>query len=436
MADTEDHLDIEGGGRLEGEIRVSGSKNACLPIMAATLLACGESRLENVPRLRDVYTLADVLRSLGASVKWTGDHSLAIDTTNVSCLEPDRELVRKMRASVLVLGPLLARFGRALIPLPGGCSLGKRPIDLHLSGRVSLGATIQENKENVHVSLNSGKRPVGNTIRLRFPSVGATENIMMAAAMADGTTVIENAAREPEIVDLGDFLTGMGTQVVGAGESTVTIVGSSELRPARHRIIPDRIESATYLVATAMTAGKVTLKDCKPEHMTATLEQLTATGCRITTEMDRITIEAPDMLRPADCRTLPYPGFSTDVQPPYMALMTRASGESLFVEKIFERRFLVADELNRMGADIRVLENSAVVNGGRRLSGCEVNAPDIRAAAALMIAALWADGTTRIKGLAHLFRGYEDPIEKLIALGAKITGNRSTTEIRHKASRA
>lgn len=436
MVDTQGYLDIEGGRRLDGEISISGAKNSCLPIMAATLLAAGESRLDNVPRLRDVFTLIDVLKSLGTSVEWTGDHSLSIDTTHVTSIEPNGDLVKNMRASVLVMGPLFARFGQALIHLPGGCSLGKRPIDLHLVGMESLGATVQENGESVTVTQLAGSRPIGTTIRLRFPSVGATENIMMAAALADGTTVIENAAREPEISDLADFLSKMGARVVGDGESAITVIGTPELRPARHKVIPDRIEAGTYLVAGAMSAGRVSLNSVRPDHMVATLEQLRTTGCKITTESDRITIEAPDVLRPVDCRTLPYPGFSTDMQPPYMTLMTRATGECLFVEKIFDRRFLVADELKKMGADIHVLDNCALVNGGHRLTGCEVNAPDIRAAAALMVASLWAEGTTRLRGLEHLYRGYENPVEKLRSLGATISENSTIVKARTEATGA
>ena len=436
MPDTEGYLDIHGGCRLDGEIELSGSKNACLPIMAATILAAGACRIENVPRLSDVFTLAEVLRSLGAEVEWIGDHSLQIDTTHVGCLEPDPELVRKMRASALVMGPLVARFGQALIHLPGGCSLGRRPIDLHLQGMQSLGAVVEEYDHSVSVRLSHGRRPVGATIRLRLPSVGATENIMMASALAEGTTVIENAAREPEITDLSDFLRAMGAKVLGAGEETITVVGSDELRPARHKVIPDRIEAATYLIAAAITAGRVALNGARPDHMTATLEQLAAVGCKLSTEGQRVALEAPDLLRPVDIRTLPYPGFSTDVQPPYMALMTRAPGESLFVEKIFERRFLAADELRRMGADIRVLDNCALVNGGRRLYGCEVNAPDIRAAAALLVAGLWAEGTTRLKGLRHLFRGYESPVEKLRTLGASISGSGAALQTSSEVSRA
>jgi UDP-N-acetylglucosamine 1-carboxyvinyltransferase len=435
MPDTEDHLEITGGRSLKGEIRVSGSKNSCLPIMAATLLTEGTSYIENVPRLKDVATLADVLRSLGATVVWTGPHSLAIDTADINSFEPDPDLVQMMRASVLVLGPLLAKFGHCRLPLPGGCSLGKRPIDIHLAGMESLGAVTEENHRMVSVSLEAGARPTGSNIQLRFPSVGATENIMMAGVLADGTTIIENAAREPEIVDLADFLSKMGATVVGAGESAITIAGARGLRPARHRVIPDRIEAGTYLVASAMNSGKVVLRDCRPDHMTATLEYLSATGCRITTEIDAVRIEAPDVLRPADVRTLPYPGFSTDIQPPCMALMTKAAGDSLFVEKIFERRFLASDELRRMGADIKVIESCALVSGGRRLKGCEVNAPDIRAAAALLIAGLSAEGTTRLTGLNHLYRGYEEPIEKLESLGAEIRGRRPVAP-RPQAERA
>lgn len=420
MCNTEEYLEIEGGRPLKGELQVSGSKNSCLPIMAASLLVNGTCKIDNVPNLQDVFTLSDVLRSLGAKVEWVDKHSLQIDSSHINQLEPDPDLVRKMRASVLVLGPLLARFGRCHLPLPGGCSLGKRPIDIHLAGLQQLGGVAEADQHSVSVALSKGRRPVGATINLRFPSVGATENILMAAALAEGTTTIENCAREPEIIDLADYLSKMGARIFGAGESTITVIGVKELRPVSHRVIPDRIEAGTYLMAAAITGGLVTLTDVIPEHMTATLEYLTNTGCRIITETNRITIEAPDVIRPVDVRTLPYPGFSTDIQPPAMALMTKASGESLFVEKIFERRFLVSDELKRMGADIRVLENCALVCGGKRIKGCEVNAPDIRAAAALIIAGLWADGTTKLKGLAHLFRGYERPVQKLSLLSASI----------------
>jgi len=433
MPDTRNYLDIPGGARLKGEVGISGSKNACLPIMAATLLTKGTCHLENVPRLSDVFTLAEVLRSLGGKVEWTGDNSLSIDTTNVSCLEPDPELVNKMRASILVLGPLFARFGQAMIPLPGGCSLGKRPIDLHLKGMECLGGTVVDHSDSITVRLLKGGRPKSATCSLNFPSVGATENIMMAAALADGTTVIENAAREPEINNLAEFISSMGAQIKGAGEETITIIGVPELHAADQKIIPDRIETATYLLAGAITGGTVTCVNARHDHLTAILDKLSQTGCRITTESSRITIEAPDVLRPTDIRTLPYPGFATDVQPQFMALMAKVPGDSLFVEKIFERRFLAADELKRMGADIRILENCALVSGGKKLTGCEVNAPDIRAAAAILIAGLWADGTTRIRSLVHLYRGYERPVQKLNGLGADIKeslpSKSSTSEI-------
>ena len=421
MTDTRNYLDISGGKRLNGEVRISGSKNACLPIMAATLLVKGTCHLENVPRLRDVFTLAEVLRSLGGKVEWTGDNSISIDSTQVSCLEPDPDLVNKMRASVLVMGPLFARFGQAMIPLPGGCSLGKRPIDLHLKGMECLGGTVVDHPESVTVRLHNGSRPKSATVKLDFPSVGATENIIMAAALADGTTVIENAAREPEIVDLADFIISMGAHIKGAGEETVTVIGVKELHPANHRVIPDRIETATYLLSGAITGGTVTAVNARHDHLTAVLDKLAETGCRITTESNRVTVEAPDVLRRCDIRTHPYPGFATDVQPQFMALMTKAAGDSIFVEKIFERRFLAADELKRMGAEIRIVDSCALVSGGTRLVGCEVNAPDIRAAAALLIGALWAEGTTRIRGLNHLYRGYERPVQKLSGLGAEIT---------------
>ena len=435
MVENDSYMEVTGGFRLGGELYISGSKNSCLPIMAATLLATGTSHLENVPRLKDVSTLAKVLISLGAKVEWKSEHSLEIDTSNVASIEPEANLVRQMRASVLVMGPLLARLGRCRIALPGGCSLGKRPIDLHLEGLEKLGALIEENGE--HVTLNLKKfRLEGTTIKLRFPSVGATENIMMAATLAEGTTVIENAAMEPEIVDLATFLNSMGATVVGAGEPSITIVGTKELHPTTHKVIPDRIEAGTFLIAAAMTGGKVTLRDVRPDHLTSVIERLMLTGCKLVTEAERITIEAPDILRPVDIRTLPYPGFPTDLQPPFMTLMTKASGDSLFVEKIFERRFLVADELNRMGADIRVLENCALVHGGKKLKGCPVTAPDIRAAAALVIAGLWAEGVTQVRGLEHLYRGYEQFAEKLTTLGAIINKNTFTRKTIQEANEA
>jgi UDP-N-acetylglucosamine 1-carboxyvinyltransferase len=424
MPETDNYLEIRGGHRLEGEVRISGSKNACLPVLAATLCTSGTCHIDNVPRLRDVFTLSEVLKSLGAKVRWTGENSLEVDTTHVTCLEPDPELVKLMRASVLVMGPLFARFGQAMIPLPGGCSLGKRPIDIHLIGMQALGAVVVENSNSVTVRMAETSRPQGSTIRLKFPSVGATENILMASALAEGVTVIDNAAREPEIIDLANFLSEMGAKIVGAGESTITVIGTKELTPTDHKVIPDRIEAGTYMVAGAITGGKITLRDVRPDHMASVLSQLSQTGIKVTTEIDRITVDAPDVIRPSDIRTLPYPGFPTDIQPQYMALMTKAAGESLFVEKIFERRYLAANELKRMGADIRVLENCALVNGGKKLTGCEVNAPDIRAAAALVIAALWADGSTRMRGLEHLYRGYEHPVEKLSGLGASINGGK------------
>jgi UDP-N-acetylglucosamine 1-carboxyvinyltransferase len=420
MSDTLDYLDIEGGRNLSGTIRVSGAKNSCLPIMAASLLTAGTSYIENVPRLRDVFTLIKVLESLNARVDWTGSDSLKIDTIDVNRYEPDISLVRQMRASVLVLGPLVARFGYAVMPSPGGCSLGTRPVDMHFDGMQSLGAIIEPNHEATVIRTDNASKLHGETIRLGFPSVGATENIMMAASLAVGTTTIENAAKEPEILDLAEFLLSMGAIITGAGEDKITITGVSELHPSKHKVIPDRVEAATYMIACGITAGNIKLTNVRPDHMTATLEILSASGCRITTEPETISVDAPDVIRPVDIRTLPYPGFSTDVQPPFMAMMTKASGESIFVEKIFERRLLVANELVRMGAEVRVVENCALVNGGRRLRGCEVNAPDIRAAAALVIGGLWADGRTRIRGLNHLYRGYEDIVSKLRSLGAMV----------------
>lgn len=410
------HMEITGGRRLQGEVVISGAKNAALPIMAACLLVRGTVELSNVPDLDDVNTLSGLLSSLGARCSWYPDEKLVIDTTDVISHSPPSEYVSRMRASVLVMGPLLARYSHAIIPLPGGCKLGPRPIDIHLDGLTKLGCAFTVSGDTVHVNCD---KLTGTEIPLRFPSVGATENIMMAAALAKGETTIIGAAREPEITALADFLNILGARISGAGSDVVSIEGVSALSSGEFTIIPDRVECGTYLIAGANTGGEITCRRCNADHLTALLEALEGAGCRIEIDGSDIRLSAPPRVGGMDIRTLPYPGFSTDLQPQMMALNAGARGESIIVEKIFQQRFLVKDELMKMGAKIRQVENAALVIGQSELHGADVSSTDIRASAALICAALRAEGTTRVHNLEHLFRGYEDPLGKLSGLGAE-----------------
>lgn len=410
------HIEIEGGRRLQGEVIISGAKNATLPIIAACLLVKGEILLHNVPNLDDVTTLTGLLSALGARIVRYNDGSILIDCTDVISHSPPKDFVSRMRASVLVMGPLLARFHKADIPLPGGCNLGPRPIDIHIEGLSKIGGNFYATGDVVSIECD---KLIGDEIPLRFPSVGATENIMMAASLAEGSTTIIGAAKEPEIVALAEFLNGMGAKVNGAGDDFITIEGVSKLSPCEFTIIPDRIECGTYLIAGACTAGDIICRKTQPNHITALIKKLQEAGCEIEISGSDIHLTAPARTRAVDVRTQPYPGFSTDLQPQMMALNSGATGAAIIVEKIFEQRFLVKDELIKMGAKIRQVENAALTIGQGKLRGADVTATDIRASAALFCASLRAEGRTRIYNLEHMFRGYEKPLEKLSGLGVK-----------------
>ncbi|OIQ09750.1 UDP-N-acetylglucosamine 1-carboxyvinyltransferase 1 [Moorella thermoacetica] len=409
-------LVINGGRRLEGEVVVQGAKNAALPIMAATLLATGECRLQRVPRLQDVSVMAAVIRSLGMKVEHRGEELLVAPESTVTPEVP-AELMRQLRASNLVMGPLLGRWHYFRVPYPGGCAIGSRPMDLHIKGLMAMGAEVTEKLGYIEAR-TTGLR--GTSFYLDFPSVGATENLMMAAALAEGVTTLYNAAREPEIVDLQNFLNAMGARIRGAGRDTIRIEGVRELKGCDYKIIPDRIEAGTFLAAAAATGGDVLVQDCQPEHLMAVLAKLREMGARIIIKKEAIRIQGPGRPRAVDCKTLPYPGFPTDMQPQFMALMSVADGTSIMVESIFENRFKHAAELRRLGADIKIEGRVAVINGVPGLSGSMVEASDLRAGAALVIAGLLAEGQTLVEGVHHLDRGYEQLEKRLGDLGADI----------------
>ncbi|WP_338835787.1 UDP-N-acetylglucosamine 1-carboxyvinyltransferase [Neomoorella thermoacetica] len=409
-------LVINGGQRLEGVVVVQGAKNAALPIMAATLLATGECRLQRVPRLQDVSVMAAVIRSLGMKVEHRGEELLVAPESTVTPEVP-AELMRQLRASNLVMGPLLGRWHYFRVPYPGGCAIGSRPMDLHIKGLMAMGAEVTEKLGYIEAR-TTGLR--GTSFYLDFPSVGATENLMMAAALAEGVTTLYNAAREPEIVDLQNFLNAMGARIRGAGRDTIRIEGVRELKGCDYNIIPDRIEAGTFLAAAAATGGDVLVQDCQPEHLMAVLAKLREMGARIIIKKEAIRIQGPGRPRAVDCKTLPYPGFPTDMQPQFMALMSVADGTSIMVESIFENRFKHAAELRRLGADIKIEGRVAVINGVPGLSGSMVEASDLRAGAALVIAGLLAEGQTLVEGVHHLDRGYEQLEKRLGDLGADI----------------
>jgi UDP-N-acetylglucosamine 1-carboxyvinyltransferase len=411
-------LRIIGGKPLKGNVEISGSKNSSLPIMAATLLAEGDFTISNVPDLADVRVFAEVLRCLGCKCDY--DSGLFhVENSKMNDGAPDPELVGRMRASVLVMGPLLARFGEIRVPLPGGCSLGPRPIDFHIDGLKKLGAAIVD--MNGCISLQAPHGLKGTTIELPFPSVGATENLLMAASLACGTTVIENAACEPEISDLANFLIQMGAKIKGAGTPSITIRGASSLHPVNYDVIPDRIEAASYLMAGLITGGEITCTKASPFHLTAVLDKLEEAGSEITIGNNEIGIKPLKRPRSVGVKTAPYPGFATDVQPMLMAAMSVADGENIFMDTIFSNRYNQVIELRKLGAEIDVKNRVALVKGKDKLTAAEVLAPDIRASMAIVIAALKAEGETRIGCLGHLFRGYEKPIEKLRGIGADVS---------------
>ncbi len=429
---------ITGGERLKGRVGISGSKNAALPIMAATLLTNGVTTLSNIPRLKDVTTMARVLRTLGAKVEFR-EKELKIDTTNVDRFLAPYNLVKTMRASFLVFGPLLAKLGKARVSLPGGCAIGSRPVDLHLRGFEELGAEVSMGGGYTQVKRDG---LIGAEIYLDFPSVGATENLMMAATLAKGKTTIENAAKEPEIVDLANFLNKMGAKIKGAGTDTIRTIGVKELKGTDYSIIPDRIEAGTYIIAAAITKGDIILEGAKIDHLESLITKLHEAGVEIEDEpasststvdaeeasagppMRRrervIKVKARRRIKAVDVKTMPYPGFPTDMQAQFMALMSITPGISIITETVFENRFMHVSELLRMGADIKIEGSSAVVKGAKSLSGAPVMATDLRASAALILAGLVAEGKTEISRIYHLDRGYERIVEKLSNLGAKI----------------
>ncbi|MCE2949921.1 MAG: UDP-N-acetylglucosamine 1-carboxyvinyltransferase [bacterium] len=418
-----DKLVIEGGTRLAGEVEVSGAKNSALPVLCAAILAAEPLSVTNVPQLQDVATTAKLLSTMGAAVERPADHTIVLDCAKLDRLEAPYELVRTMRASILVLGPMVARFGRARVSLPGGCAIGQRPVDLHIKGLQALGAeiTIEHGYLEARVRRRGGgTRLRGAPIFMDLVSVTGTENLMMAAALAEGTTVIQNAAREPEVVELALCLNAMGARVRGAGESEITIEGVERLHRAEWRIMPDRIEAGTFLAAAAATRGEVLLRGANPSHLTAVLDKLREAGARIEAGPDTISLSMPQRARAVNVRTAPYPGFATDMQAQLMALDCVADGTATIVETIFENRFMHALEMKRMGAQIEIDGNTAVVQGLPRLDGAAVMATDLRASASLIIAALAAGGETVIDRIYHLDRGYEAIERKLSGLGAKI----------------
>jgi len=407
---------IEGGSRLKGEVRVSGAKNSALPILASTILSPGVNNIFNTPSVMDVKTMGKLLTHLGARLEVSEDR-VEVDTTHINNPEAPYDLVKTMRASILVLGPLLATKGEAKVSLPGGCAIGARPINLHLLGLEKMGAKV--NIEHGYVRVKS-KRLKGARIYLDIPTVTGTENLMMAAVLADGVTIIENAACEPEVSDLAESLKKMGAKIDGAGKDLITIEGVDSLRPVNHTVIPDRIEAGTFMVATAITDGDVVIRDCIPGHIEALINKMREAGIEITEVDGGLRVKGLKRPKAVDIKTMPYPGFPTDMQAQMMALMTIADGISIITETIFENRFMHVAELRRMGADIKIEGNTAIVKGIPYLSGAPLMATDLRASASLIIAGLAAKGKTILSRAYHIDRGYERIEEKLSALGAKI----------------
>lgn len=415
-----EYIRIRGRGPLEGAVQISGAKNAALPILAAALLGTEEIILEQVPQLRDTEIMIEVLRALNAKVEFIDEETVRIDASGVDVTETPGALMNQMRASFVVMGPLLARLGRTYTRLPGGCNIGERPVDLHLKGFAALGAEVDEDPGAVGAKAPEGGL-VGGKVYLDFPSVGATQNIMMAATLARGESVIENAAKEPEITDLANFLNKMGAKIKGAGTSTIVVEGVQHLKGGRHTIIPDRIEASTFLIGAAMTGGLVRVENVLSDHIRPVLAKLEEVGARIEeTEDDAIIVHSNGRLNATKIRTLPYPGFPTDAQSQFMALMTIASGQSHVEETVFENRFMHVKELSKMGALIVTDGNEASIRGVSQLVGAKVDATDLRAAAALVLAGLVAEGETQVHNVFHLDRGYYHFEEKLRGLGADV----------------
>ncbi len=411
-----DEIIIEGGTPLSGEVSVSGAKNAALPMIAASILTGGKFTFRNVPVLRDIDSIERLLSDMGVAVETLGN-TVHIDTADLNRFEAPYEQVRQMRASILVLGPLLARMKKARVSLPGGCAIGARPIDLHLNGLSLLGADIKLSHGYVEAS---AKKLKGAEIYLDLPTVTGTENLMMAAVLADGVTILRNAAREPEIAALAGMLNKMGADIKGAGSPIITICGVKKLKPVSTVVIPDRIEAGTFMVAAALTGGDILVKNCNPDHLQALIHKLEKTGAKIQVRDDGVRVKGGGRINSVDIRTLPYPGFPTDMQAQFMVLMSVANGFSVISENIFENRFIHVSELQRMGADITISGNHAMIKGVPKLSGAPVMATDLRASASLVLAGLVAKGTTRISRVYHLDRGYEALEKKFARLGATI----------------
>ncbi|HDC2979883.1 TPA: UDP-N-acetylglucosamine 1-carboxyvinyltransferase [Staphylococcus aureus] len=415
-----DKIVIKGGNKLTGEVKVEGAKNAVLPILTASLLASDKpSKLVNVPALSDVETINNVLTTLNADVTYKKDeNAVVVDATKTLNEEAPYEYVSKMRASILVMGPLLARLGHAIVALPGGCAIGSRPIEQHIKGFEALGAEIHLENGNIYANAKDGLK--GTSIHLDFPSVGATQNIIMAASLAKGKTLIENAAKEPEIVDLANYINEMGGRITGAGTDTITINGVESFHGVEHAIIPDRIEAGTLLIAGAITRGDIFVRGAIKEHMASLVYKLEEMGVELEYQEDGIRVRAEGDLQPVDIKTLPHPGFPTDMQSQMMALLLTANGHKVVTETVFENRFMHVAEFKRMNANINVEGRSAKLEGKSQLQGAQVKATDLRAAAALILAGLVADGKTSVTELTHLDRGYVDLHGKLKQLGADI----------------
>lgn len=413
-----DKIFIRGGTPLAGQVEVGGSKNDSLAIMAGALLVPGKTVLHNIPRNRDVDTLQEIFRQLGVTSTFRADGALELDATQVTTTETPHDLVRRMRASFNVLGALLARFGQASVAMPGGCDIGARPVNFHIKGLEQLGC-----KLHLEHGIYTGKvrRFVGANICLDFPSAGATQHLMIAASLARGRTVIENCAAEPEVVNLAAFLNACGAKIEGAGTATIKIIGVEELHPAEFSIIPDRLQAGTYALAAAITGGDVTVINAIPDHCRPVLSKLAETGVEVTPVENGYRVRRVGKIYPTDIKTMPHPGFPTDMQQPFAALLTLADGVSMITETVYDSRFRYTTELERLGADIRVEGRTAKISGVERLTGAPVTCTDLRGGAALVVAALMAEGDTEISGLDHLDRGYEDLVPKLRALGAQVT---------------
>ncbi|MBM6774704.1 UDP-N-acetylglucosamine 1-carboxyvinyltransferase [Olsenella profusa] len=413
-----DVIQVEGGHRVTGEVHVEGAKNSALKLMAATIMAPGVTTLTNVPNIADVHVMGKVLKNIGATIEVVNEHELRIDTSTVDSWETPYHLVAQMRASTAVLGPLLSRFGKAVVAMPGGCNIGARKIDMHILGLEALGVEFKVDHGNIHAIAPHGL--VGDTVTLSFASVGATENLMMASVFAKGTTTIDNAAREPEIVDLANLLNEMGAKVSGAGSPVIEVEGVSELYPVTHKVVGDRIEAGTFLAIGALAQDPVTVTGFDPKHLGLVLKKFEQMGASVERGPRSCTVWRDRPLVPTDIQTLPFPGFPTDMQAQTMCLLALAKGSCIITENVFENRFMFASELSRMGADIVIEGHHAIVHGVDGFSGTQVKSPDLRGGAALVMAGLVADGITTVSEIHHIDRGYEGFVEKLASLGARI----------------